>query len=168
MLFCGIIFRMHAVKVFNASNACSPQYKSRGNVNLIVEPPTEAVNNAFKAVEDAKQGMDTRINEARKYQSEQLPAANANADKADRDAQAYRQQRISEAEGQVSRFNDMYGEYIKYPLITKKRMFYETMEALLPSLKDLKGAYFLGRSVQCSFFALNHSHNNTPAQTGSR
>ena len=99
------------------------------------QPPTDAVNNAFKAVEDAKQGMDTKINEARKYQSERLPAANAEADKAARDAEAYRQQRISEAEGQVSRFNDMYQEYAKYPLITKKRMFYETMEDVLPSMK---------------------------------
>ena len=109
-----------------------------GIVNVTIqdaEPPTEAVNNAFKAVEDAKQGMDTKINEAKKYQSEQLPAANAKADKAARDAEAYRQQRISEAEGQVSRFNDMYEEYAKYPLITKKRMFYETMEELLPGLK---------------------------------
>ena len=109
-----------------------------GIVNVTIqdaEPPTEAVNNAFKAVEDAKQGMDTKINEAKKYQSEQLPAANARADKAARDAEAYRQQRISEAEGQVSRFNDMYEEYAKYPLITKKRMFYETMEELLPGLK---------------------------------
>ena len=29
----------------------------------------------------------------------------------------------------------MYDEYIKYPLITKQRMFYETMEDVLPSLK---------------------------------
>lgn len=99
------------------------------------QPPTDAVNDAFKAVEDAKQGMDTKLNEAKKYQSEQLPAANAKADKAARDAEAYRQQRISEAEGQVSRFNDMYEEYAKYPLITKKRMFYEAMEELLPGLK---------------------------------
>lgn len=99
------------------------------------EPPTEAVSNAFKAVEDAKQGMDTKINEAKKYQSQQLPAANAHVDKVTRDAEAYRQQRISEAEGQVARFNEMYEEYVKYPLITKKRMFYEAMEDILPSLK---------------------------------
>ena len=42
---------------------------------------------------------------------------------------------VSEAEGQVSRFNDMYDEYAKYPLITKKRMFYEMMEEVLPGLK---------------------------------
>lgn len=99
------------------------------------QPPTVDVNNAFKAVEDAKQGMDTKINEAKKYQSEQVPSANSRADKALKDAEAYKQQRISEAEGQVARFNDMYTEYIKYPLITKKRMFYETMEDVLPALK---------------------------------
>ncbi|RGZ01562.1 FtsH protease activity modulator HflK [Clostridium sp. AM58-1XD] len=99
------------------------------------QPPTDDVNNAFKAVEDAKQGMDTAINEAKKYQSEQLPAANSKADKTKQEAEAYKQQRISEAEGQTARFNDMYKEYMKYPLITKKRMFYETMEDVLPSLK---------------------------------
>lgn len=99
------------------------------------KPPTEEVNNAFKAVEDAKQGMDTKLNEAKKYQSEQLPSANSKADKAKKDAEAFKQERISEAEGQVSRFNDMYDEYVKYPLITKKRMFYETLEEVLPSLK---------------------------------
>ena len=99
------------------------------------ETPTEEVTNAFKAVEDAKQGMETAINNAKKYQSENIPSANANADKLIQDATAYKQQRISEAEGQVARFNEMYAEYIKYPLITKKRMFYETMEDVLPSLK---------------------------------
>lgn len=79
--------------------------------------------------------MDTKLNEAKKYQSEQLPAANAKADKALKDAEAFKQERISEAEGQVSRFNDMYDEYAKYPLITKKRMFYEMMEEILPGLK---------------------------------
>lgn len=99
------------------------------------QPPTDEVNNAFKAVEDAKQGMDTAVNEAKKYQSEQIPTANAKADKVKQEAEAYKQQRISEAQGQVARFNEMYQEYLKYPLITKKRMFYETMEEILPELK---------------------------------
>lgn len=87
------------------------------------ETPTEEVTNAFKAVEDAKQGMETAINNAKKYQSENIPSANANADKLIQDATAYKQQRISEAEGQVARFNEMYAEYIKYPLITKNVCF---------------------------------------------
>ncbi|MBO5574494.1 MAG: FtsH protease activity modulator HflK [Clostridium sp.] len=109
-----------------------------GVVNVTIqdaEPPTAEVISAFRAVEDAKQGMDTRINEANKYASEQIPAANARADKVIQDAEAYRQERISEAEGQAARFNDMYQEYQKYPLITKKRMLYETLEEVLPDLK---------------------------------
>lgn len=97
--------------------------------------PREDVSNAFKAVEDAKQGMETAINSAKKYQSENIPNAKADADKALQDAEAYKQQRINEANGQVARFEDTYAEYIKYPLITKKRMFYETMEEVLPDLK---------------------------------
>ncbi len=99
------------------------------------EPPTAEVTNAFKAVEDAKQGMDTAINQAKKYQSEQIPTANAKADKVIQDAEAYKQEKISEATGQAARFNDLYQEYSKYPLITKKRMFYEAMEEILPDLK---------------------------------
>lgn len=99
------------------------------------EMPREDVANAFKSVEDAKQGMETAINAAKKYQSENIPKAKAEADKLLQEAEAYKQQRINEANGQVARFEDTYAEYVKYPLITKKRMFYETMEELLPDLK---------------------------------
>ena len=57
------------------------------------------------------------------------------ADKIIKEAEAYKQERINEATGQVARFNAMYEEYIKNPTITKQRMFYETMEELLPDLK---------------------------------
>lgn len=99
------------------------------------EMPREDVANAFKSVEDAKQGMETAINSAKKYQSENIPKAKAEADKLIQEAEAYKQERINEATGQAARFEDTYAEYIKYPLITKKRMFYETMEELLPNLK---------------------------------
>lgn len=97
--------------------------------------PRADVADAFKAVEDAKQGMETAINEAKKYQSENIPKAKAEADKLIQEAEAFKQERINEATGQVARFEDTYAEYIKYPLITKKRMFYETMEEVLPELK---------------------------------
>ena len=98
------------------------------------EPPTAEVVQAFKAVETAKQGAETAINNANKYQSEKLPSANADADKIIKEAEAYKENRIAEAEGQVARFSDTYKEYKKYPLITKKRMFYEALEEVLPSL----------------------------------
>lgn len=99
------------------------------------EPPTEEIKVAFKNVENAKQGADTAINNANKYKSEKIPEAEGNADKIIQDATASKEARINNANGQVSRFNKMYEEYKNYPLVTKKRLFYETMEELLPNLK---------------------------------
>lgn len=99
------------------------------------EPPTEEVMTAFKAVETAKQGKDTAVNNANKYRNEQIPAAEAKVDQILQDAEAEKEERINEAEGEVARFNAMYEEYIKYPSITKQRMFYEAMEEILPDLK---------------------------------
>ena len=107
-------------------------------VNLSVqdaEPPTQEIVQAFKSVETAKQGKETAINNAKKYQSEELPKAEAAADKIIQDAEAKKQSRIAEAEGQVARFNEMYEQYKLQPYITKKRLFYEAMEDVLPDLK---------------------------------
>ena len=81
-------------------------------VNVAIQdsqPPTAEIMEAFKNVETAKQGKETAINNANK--------------------------RINEATGQVARFNEMYEQYIKNPTITKRRMFYETMEEVLPDLE---------------------------------
>ncbi len=107
-------------------------------VNITIqdaEPPTTQVLEAFKNVETAKQSKETAINNANKYKSEQIPAAEAKVDKILQEAEAVKEARINEAEGQVARFNAMYEEYLKYPLITKQRMFFETMEELLPGMK---------------------------------
>ena len=98
------------------------------------EVPTAEVAQAFKNVEDAKQGMETAINNANADANTRIPAANAQADKIVKDAQAEKEALIAEAEGQVARFNSLYEEYVKFPLITKQRMFYETMEEVLPGM----------------------------------
>ncbi len=100
-----------------------------------VEPPTDEVIEAFTAVETAKQGKESAINEANAYRNEKLPAAEAEADRIKQAAEADKTSRINEANGQVARFNAEYEEYVNYPLITKKRMFLETMGEVLPTLK---------------------------------
>ncbi|MBP5554689.1 MAG: FtsH protease activity modulator HflK [Lachnospiraceae bacterium] len=107
-------------------------------VNITIqdaEPPTEEVSMAFKEVETAKQGKETSVNNANKYRNEMIPAAEAEADRIIQEAEADKQERINEANGQVARFNALYEEYINYPEVTKKRMFFEAMEAVLPGLK---------------------------------
>lgn len=101
------------------------------------EPPTTEVMEAFKAVETAKQGKETLLNNANKYRNEQLPLAQAQADAITKAAEAQKTERINEATAQVARFNAMYEEYIKNPAVTRQRMFYETMEEVLPGLKIL-------------------------------
>jgi len=107
-------------------------------VNITIqdsEPPTQEVMEAFKAVETAKQGKETAINNANKYRNEKLPAALADVDKIVKEAEAQKQERINEATGQVARFNSMYAEFVKNPVVTKERMFFEAMEDVLPNLK---------------------------------
>lgn len=138
-------------------------------VNITIqdsEPPTAEVMEAFKAVETAKQGKETAINNANKYRNEKLPEAAANVDKILQEATVVKEQRINEANGQVARFNAMYEEYIKNPLITKQRMFYETMEGVLPSLKVIINGSDVSVDTILpleSFFSTNSSDkdNNT-------
>lgn len=134
------------------------------------EVPTEEVTQAFKNVEDAKQGMETAINNANADANTRIPKAKADADKIIKDAQAQKEALIAEAEGQTARFNSLYTEYINYPLITKQRMFYETMEDVLPHMK----VYITDGSTQTmlpldSFSTLNvgdSAANNTSPEGG--
>ena len=100
-----------------------------------VEPPTDLIKEAFSEVENARQNKESALNEANQYRNEQIPAAEAKADKIVQEAEAKKTARINEANGQVARFNSEYAEYTRYPLITRQRMFYEAMEEILPNLK---------------------------------
>lgn len=134
-------------------------------VNITIqdsEPPTQQVMEAFKAVETAKQGMETTLNNAHKYENEQLPNAQAAADRVIQDAEAQKTQRINEATAQVARFNAMYQEYIKNPVVTKERMFYETMEDVLPGLKVVIES---GNGEVQTFYPLESFTGNTETTT---
>ena len=99
------------------------------------EPPTVEVQEAFKAVETAKQGAETAINNANKYANEVMPAAAADADEIAQQAEAYRTARINEANGQASRFSQLYEEYSRYPEIIRQRLFYEKIADIFPDMK---------------------------------
>ena len=99
------------------------------------EAPNEAVSQAFKAVETAKQGKETAINEAQAYENAEIPKAEAEADKLLQNAQYRKQNRINEAKEKVAMFEAMYSEYILNPEITRKRMYYEMLEEVLKDVK---------------------------------
>lgn len=104
------------------------------------EFPSSEIDAAFKAVESAKQSMDVAINNAEKDKNEKIPAMEAEVDRIVKEAEAYKQEKINEANAQVARFEALYTEYAKFPRVTRKRIFYETMDEILPGLKVIINA----------------------------
>lgn len=103
------------------------------------EPPTAEVANAFKEVENAKQGADTAVNNAQKVKEENIPSAEAEADKILRAAEATKTERINQATQEVAEFNALYQEYIQNPDTVKKQLYYSAMEEILPNMEIIIG-----------------------------
>ena len=99
------------------------------------DPPTQAVIEAFKAVETAKQQAEAVVNDAIAYKNAQIPQAEASADKLLQNAEFLKQKRINEALEQVAMFTAMYKEYANDPEITRNRMYYEAISEILPGVK---------------------------------
>jgi len=99
------------------------------------EPPTQAVIEAFKAVETAKQQAEAVVNQAKAYENAQLPNAQAEADKLIQNAEYLYTKRVNEASEKVAMFNAMFKEYELNPEITKARMYFEAISEILPGVK---------------------------------
>ena len=91
-------------------------------------PDQGGVVDAFRDVEDADQERETSINTAIAQQNRIVPEARGEAAQILQDAQAYRDRVIAEAEGEAERFNQIYDEYRKAPVVTRQRMYLETIE----------------------------------------
>lgn len=99
-----------------------------------VHPP-EQVEAAFKDVVSAREDKERMINEAQGYRNAVIPEARGQAAKIVREAEGYRERVIKKAEGDAKRFTQQYAEYKKAPDITRKRLYLETMEEILPTVK---------------------------------
>ena len=99
-----------------------------------VHPP-EQVEAAFKDVVSAREDKERMINEAQGYRNAIIPEARGQAAKIVREAEGYREQNIKRAQGDADRFLQQYEAYKKAPDITRKRIYLETMEEILPNIK---------------------------------
>ncbi|MDB4335049.1 FtsH protease activity modulator HflK [bacterium] len=98
-----------------------------------VNPP-ELVKAAFNAVNEAQQEKETLINQAKSEYNKVIPKAAGQAQETIQMAEGYATERVNNALGDVARFNELYKEYIKAPGVTKKRIYLETMEEIIPKL----------------------------------
>jgi membrane protease subunit HflK len=98
-----------------------------------VNPP-EQVKNAFNAVNEAEQEKETLINQAKAEYNKVIPKAAGQAKETIQMAEGYATERVNNAKGDVARFNALYDEYIKAPEVTRRRIYLETMEDVIPKL----------------------------------
>ncbi|MEZ4704572.1 MAG: FtsH protease activity modulator HflK [Bdellovibrionota bacterium] len=98
-----------------------------------VNPP-DRVLAAFKDVISAQQDKERKINEAKGFENDIIPAARGEAAQQVNDAQGYKQSRITEAEGESARFISLLREYQNGKTVTKARLYQETLEQVLPDM----------------------------------
>ncbi len=96
--------------------------------------PPDPVKPSYNGVNEAEQQRETLINQARADYNRVIPRAAGEAEQTIQQAEGYALSRVNTAQGEVSRFNDLYEEYIKAPEVTKRRIFLETMEEILPQM----------------------------------
>ncbi len=100
-----------------------------------IEPPEGDVQTAFKEVTNAREEKSTKINNARKYENDKIPKARGEAQATLENAEAVRKTRVLSAQGDVAKFNAIYAEYVKSPVVTKKRLVLETLEKIMPGAR---------------------------------
>jgi len=93
------------------------------------------VQESFNEVNQAQQEKEKLINEARRDYNKVIPLAEGEKDQRIREADGYRLKRINEAEGDVARFNLLLAEYTKAPEVTRRRIYVETLQEVLPGIK---------------------------------
>ncbi|MEM7601718.1 MAG: FtsH protease activity modulator HflK [Verrucomicrobiota bacterium] len=98
-----------------------------------VDPP-QPVQASFNEVNQAQQEKEKSINVANGEYNRSVPRARGEAEKTISEAEGYATQRINEAEGDAERFNALFTEYQKASDVTRRRIYLETMEQVMPSL----------------------------------
>jgi membrane protease subunit HflK len=98
-----------------------------------VHPPQQ-VFNSFRDVTNAREDRNRLINEAQGYRNDIIPKAEGTAAEIIQKAEAYKQEKTNRAQGDANRFRQILAEYQKAKDITKKRLYLETMDEILPGV----------------------------------
>lgn len=96
--------------------------------------PPDPVKSSFNDVNEAQQEKETLINQAKSEYNKVIPRAEGQAEETIQRAEGYAIDRVNRAEGEASRFDQLYREYMKAPEVTKRRIYLETVEKILPEI----------------------------------
>ena len=96
--------------------------------------PPDPVKPSWDEVNQAQQQRDRLINEARAEYNKVVPRAKGEAEQAVLQAEGYALERVNGAQGDATRFKAVYDAYRKAPEVTRRRLYLESMQRVLPQL----------------------------------
>jgi membrane protease subunit HflK len=103
----------------------------------------EQVQSSQRDAIKAREDRERLALEAQAYANDILPKAKGSAARQSEDAIAYKARITADAEGEAQRFSKLLESYRRAPDVTRKRLYYETMEEVLGNtnkvLVDTKG-----------------------------
>jgi len=110
-----------------------------------VNPPDQ-VKPSFNEVNEAQQEKEKLINEAQSEYNRVIPRAKGEAEQRINEAFGYALKRVNTARGDSARFVAIFNAYEQAPEVTRRRIYLETMNKILPQVSrktvvdtDLKG-----------------------------
>ncbi len=129
--------------------------------------PPEMVKPAFNEVNQAEQERERLINEAEKRRNQVIPRAEGEARQIVAEAEAYRSQRVNRARGEAGRFSSILAEYRNAPEVTRRRLYLEMIDQVLPKAGQV---YILqeGNSSPLPLLNLGSEKTNIRPQGGQR
>lgn len=106
-------------------------------INLQTVSVPDEVKAAFQDVVNARLDQERYQNEAETHANKVVPEAKGEAAKIEQQAVAYRDQKIALAKGEADRFREVLAAYNAARDVTAKRLYLETMEAVLASARKV-------------------------------
>jgi membrane protease subunit HflK len=98
-----------------------------------VNPP-DPVKPSFNEVNESLQEKERKINEAWSEYNQEIPKATGEAEQMIRGAEGYAMERVNNSQGDANRFIAIYREYARAPLVTRKRLYLEAINEILPKI----------------------------------
>ncbi len=127
-----------ALKVQEELQALCNQYETGIKVDQVVLQnvnPPDPVKPSFNAVNEAQQEREKLINQAQSEYNREIPKAEGAALQTIQEAEGYAMDRVNRAQGDASLFTAIFRAYQRAPDVTRKRMYLETMNEVLPRVK---------------------------------
>jgi modulator of FtsH protease HflK len=95
-----------------------------------VQPP-EQVQASFDDAVKASQDRERLKNEAQAYANNVVPRARGVASRLQQESEGYRQAVIADSEGEASRFSQVDAQYRKAPVVTRERMYLDSIQQVM-------------------------------------